>query len=101
MKNVIVKFSGDPNTVMCQCFPGVMKVLCTSCALLIREGISYPTSRPRYVYKLHESGFIGVVYYNMEKMLSYWSMDQYNNVLKCTERKEGAMLPNSSLDYSI
>ena len=27
-------------------------------------------------------------------MLSYWSMDQYNKVQKCVERKKGAMLPN-------
>ena len=33
----------------CWCCTGVMKVLCTSCALLIREGISYPTSRCRNV----------------------------------------------------
>ena len=27
-------------------------------------------------------------------MLLYWSMDQYNNVQKCVERKVGAMLPD-------
>ena len=27
-------------------------------------------------------------------MLLYWSLDQYNNVQKCVERKEGAMLPD-------
>ena len=43
---------------------------------------------------LHESAFIGVLYFNMEKMLLYWSMDQYNNVQKCVERKESAMLPD-------
>ena len=29
---------------------------------------------------LHEGAFIGVVYFNMEKVLLYWSVDQYNNV---------------------
>ena len=38
--------------------------------------------------KLHESAFMGVVYFDMEEMLLYWSMDQYNNVQKCVESKE-------------
>ena len=46
------------------------------------------------LHKLHENAFLSVVYFNMEKMLLYWSMDQYNNVQKCVERKESAMLPD-------
>ena len=40
---------------------------------------------------LHKDAFIGVVYFNMEKMLLYWSVDQYNIVRKFVEtvdRKE-------------
>ena len=43
---------------------------------------------------LHKSAFISVVYFHMEKMLLYWSMDQYNYVQKCVARKEGDMLPD-------
>ena len=42
--------------------------------------------------KLHESAFISVVYFNMEKMLLYWSVDQYNimqQLQKTMDRKEG------------
>ena len=46
------------------------------------------------LYKLHESAFIGVVYFKMEKMLMYWSIDQCKNVQECVERKECAMLPD-------
>ena len=47
--------------------------------------------------KLHGIAFISVVYFNVEKMLLYWSVDQYNNVQKFVERKggaKGAMLPD-------
>ena len=33
----------------CRWYPGVMKVLCTSCALFVWEGIPHPTSRCRHV----------------------------------------------------
>ena len=32
--------------------------------------------------KLHGGAFISVEYFNMEKLLLYWSVDQYNNVQK-------------------
>ena len=44
--------------------------------------------------KLHESAYKSVVYFNMENILLYWSMDRYNNVQKWVEREEGAMLPD-------
>ena len=42
--------------------------------------------------KLHEGAFISVVYFNMEKVLLYWSVDQYNNVQKLWIGKKVAML---------
>ena len=38
---------------------------------------------------LYEGAFISVVYFYMEKVLLYWSVDQYKNVQKLVESKEG------------
>ena len=42
--------------------------------------------------KLHKGAFISVVNFNMEKVLLYWTVDQYNNLRKLYEscwQKEG------------
>ena len=41
------------------------------------------------VANLYEGAFISVVYFIMERVLLYWSVDQYNNVQKFVERKGG------------
>ena len=33
-------------------------------------------------FNLNKGAFMVVVYFSMEKMLLYWSVDQYNNVQK-------------------
>ena len=43
-------------------------------------------------FQVYEDAFISVVYSNMEKVLLYWCMYQYNNVQKLVEvvdMKEG------------
>ena len=48
-KTIIYIYSLFINTFTCRWCLGVMKCFCASCALLCREGCSYPTSRCRYV----------------------------------------------------